>query len=94
VYVANNLVRPAQEERFGVTRVTFDPECALTRPIGAPVRAETTLLPAEPTSAAQTMMRDAPLAAAVTGVDAAKTQAKDKSDKFHHGPKMQFSNKT
>jgi hypothetical protein len=48
----------------------------------------------EPTSAAQTMMRDAPLAAAVTGVDAAKTQAKDKSDKFHHGPKMQFSNKT
>jgi hypothetical protein len=48
VYVANNLVRPAQEERFGVTRVTFDPECALTRPIGAPVRAETTLLPAEP----------------------------------------------
>ena len=36
------------ESKFGVTLVVLLPEFARTRPIGAPVRAETTLLPADP----------------------------------------------
>lgn len=45
VYVAKYQ---AHERRFGVTRVMVEPEFALTLPMGAPVRGETTLLPAEP----------------------------------------------